>query len=112
MADFFIKRGDLSPVLEMTLKDGDGRAVNLATAQSVVLRMRERSTATNLAIAGTCVVTGSGRGEAEYRWVDGETDAGGTYRGEVFVTWSDGRTQTFPTRGWFEIIIGDSLAAS
>ena len=111
MADFFyIKRGDRLPVLTMTLRSSDGRAVNLATASSVVLRMRERGSTTNATIAGTCAVTGSGTGEIEYRWSSGETNSAGTYSGELLVTWGDGRTQTFPSRGSFEIIIGDSLA--
>lgn len=113
MADTFnIKRGDRLPVLEATLLDGDGKPLNLSTASSVTLRLRERGSTTNASIVGTCVVAGSSRGEVEYRWASGETDAVGTFAAELVVTWSDGRTQTVPSRGRLTVIISDSLAAT
>lgn len=112
MADFHIKRGDRLPVFEATLLDGDGKPINLATASSVTLRLRERGSASNLSLVGTCVVTNSSRGEVEYRWASGETDTVGTFQGELVVAWSDGRTQTVPSRGTLQVVVSESLAAS
>ena len=112
MADFHIKKGDRLPVFEATLLDGDGSPLNLSTASSVTLRLRERGSSANLSIAGTCVVTSASKGEIEYRWGSGETDTVGTFEAELVVTWSDGRVQTVPGRGMLRVVVNQSLAAS
>lgn len=109
MSDFQIKRGDRLPVLEATLLDSDGKPLNLATASTVQLRLRERSASTT-ALTGTCVITGAGRGEVEYRWGASDTASAGTFDAELVVTWSDGRVQTVPSRGVLKVIINQSLA--
>jgi hypothetical protein len=49
-------------------------------------------------------------GIVEYRWATGDTDTANTYNAEVEVDWGAGVTQTFPSKGYFTIVINEDLA--
>lgn len=49
-------------------------------------------------------------GIVEYRWATGDTDTATTYNAEVEVDWGGGVTQTFPSKGYFTIVVNEDLA--
>ncbi len=106
---FYIKQNDTSPALQVTLKDGDGNAVDVTGATTVfsmsvggVTKVSEQSV--------TAVTAASGI--VKYDWQAGDTGTVGNYLGEFEVTFGDGTIQTYPNNhdNRLEIIVGSEIA--
>lgn len=93
MPNFWIKQNDTGPPLQVTLKDGDGSAVDVTGATVAfsmsgagIVKVDEQSVTLTTAASG--IVT--------YSWQAGDTDTPGTYEGEFEVTFGGGQIQTYP----------------
>lgn len=108
MSDFTIKRNDLRPVLERTLKDSSGNVVDL-TNTSVDFHMRAAGNE-ELKVDSAATVTDATGGIVEYRWSSGDTDTTGVYESEFEVTFADGTPETFPNSEYITVTIHDDIA--
>ena len=112
MADFTIKKGDLLPELEATLKDGSDTAIDLTGRGGATVRfhMRATGTLTTKVDAAATIVTAAS-GEVKYTWVAADTDTAGTYFGEFEITWVTGsKLQRVPNDGHIEILVAENIA--
>lgn len=107
MTDFWIKEDDTSPVLEATLTDENGNAVDL-TGASVDFHMRRQLDDT-LKVDGTASIIDAANGKVQYSWSSGDTDTTGKYDAEFEVTYSSGDIETFPNHENIVIKITDDL---
>lgn len=105
---FYIKRNDTSPILNATLKDGDGAAVDLA-GTSVALKMKAVND-TSLKVDSACTIVDASNGKVRYTWAATDTNTRGSYQAEFQVTYSGGAIETFPNDGYVSIIITDDLS--
>ena len=109
------KRNDTNPI-SGTIKEktATGRtAVDIQSA-SVRFHMRNKAlTETVVDAAANNDQVGDGsdgtKGDWSYDPVAADTDASGSFWGEVEVTFADSTIRTFPTTGFFEVLIGDDL---
>lgn len=95
MADFYIKQGDLLPIMTATLADAHSDPVDL-TGATVTLRMSNRATGENKISSGSCVVVDATAGAVSYAWVSGDTDTAADYDAEFRATFLGGKRETFP----------------
>ena len=105
---FYIKENDTSPVLEVTLQDSDGDAVDV-TGATVRFHMRAIGSTTAKVNAAATIVTAAS-GVVRYTWQTGDTDTIGEFEGEFQVTFGGGAVQSFPNDGWLRISILDDIA--
>ena len=105
---FYIKQGDTSPYLQVTLKDGDGAVVNL-TGATAVFSMR-RGGSTTVSEQSATVVSPATAGVVRYTWGASDTATPGMYEGEFEVTFSGGEIQTYPNAGYIEINVLEQIA--
>lgn len=107
-----LKKGDRLPVLQMTLKDSDGAALDLTAVTGVTFRMRARgdgrASALKVNSAGA-VVAPATSGVVEYAWQAADVDTVGVYDAEWSLTYPSGG-QTVPTAGYVTVIIEQPLA--
>lgn len=110
---FYVKQGDLLPVIEATLKDSNAQPVPLAGC-TVKFHMRPRSGGTvkinALATKIDDNVTPSTRGIVQYPWTGTDTDTAGNFDCEWEVTTAGGHTITFPNPGPARVVISPQLA--
>ena len=93
---FDMKQGDLKPALQVTLKDGDGVAVNV-TGATVKFSMRNQATRALKINEGTVTLVTAASGIVRYDWVAGDTDTPGLYDAEFEVTYAGpAGPETFP----------------
>lgn len=104
MSDFFLKVGDRLPLFRVTLKDGNGDAVDL-TGCTVAFSMREQGSATKKITAAAATVITAASGIVEYTWAALDVDAAGTYLCEWRVTTGAGKVQTIPNDGTDRVVI-------
>lgn len=110
---FELKRNDLLPRWRVQLLQSDPSdpestlPVDLTSATGYVFTMKSGST-TKVNKAAMSAVNAA-QGLIEYAWMSGDTDVSGTYNAEVEVDWG-GYPQTFPSVGYFTILITDDLA--
>lgn len=106
-APFYIKKGDTSPSLLVSLTPSD---VDI-TGATVVFNLRARgSAATKVDRAAAVIVSPSGPAQLRYDWLAGDTDTAGDYEAEFEVTRGDGSIETFPNDGNIEIRITGDIA--
>jgi hypothetical protein len=99
-----MKVGDLLPVLEATLQDPAGAAVDLTQVTTVVFAMD------GVTLAGTAAVDADPTtGIVRYTWAGADTATAGEYYGEFKLTWSGGEEQTIPASGYVLIRITEDL---
>lgn len=124
MADFTIKKGDLLPELEATLKDGAGTAIDLTARGGGTVRFHMRlrdsgeptddpspSRAETIKVDAPATVVTAASGEVKYSWVAGDTDTAGDYFGEFEITWATGSLpQRIPSDGHLEILVMENIA--
>lgn len=94
MATFYIKQGDLLPVIEELLLNDDGTAINLSGATvkfHLVVPM-----VGNIIVNGVADVLDVTTGHVRYTWQTNDTTATGTYEREWEVTYGSGKTVTVP----------------
>jgi len=105
---FNIKRGDTSPVLQVTLQTGPDAnpvAIDLSTA-TVAFHMRD--SAGVLVVNVPAVVIDAPNGVVQHRWTLAHTATGGYFYAEFEVTFADLAKETFPNSGNIPVaIIGD-----
>jgi hypothetical protein len=105
--DFTIKQLDTLPVLTDTLTYSNGSAANL-TAATVQFVMRSLvSNATTTAAAAT--VVSAVAGTVSYTFTTQDTAMAGMYMANWIVTFSGGDVMTWPTDGYIEINVEESL---
>jgi hypothetical protein len=101
--DFYIKQGDVLPVITTQCLDENGAAVNL-TGASVRFLMRPQRQAA-IKVNALASITTAAEGRAKYEWQSGDTDRAGTYEAEWEVTFADGKKSTFPNDGYNTIAV-------
>lgn len=116
---FYIKRNDTAPVIQQTLLDSSGNAVDL-TGASVAFSLFDVNGKAPTAIlseaAATVVQTGSApnftnKGVVKYAWQAGDTaHTPGIYLAEWEVTFGDGTIETFPDNDFIYVYITADLA--
>lgn len=112
-----VKTGDTAPVVNATLTDSSGAAVDLSGA-TVKFIMATSSTPRSVVVdaAATLVQVGDGsdnsRGKVRYDWLAADTATAGSYVAEFEVTFSDLKVQTFPTQGFVDVTIVDDLGGT
>ncbi len=109
MADtFYIKQGDLLPVMEAYLSR-NGRRVDLTAATGVKFIMRLKgATATKVNAAASIV---SSTGYVQYAWAGTDTDTAGEYQAEWQVTWPGPKAETYPNDGYLTVIVTDDVGS-
>lgn|SRR3990167_2435230 len=108
MAVFYIKRNDTSPALQVTLKDGDGVAVNV-TGATVVFHMVDSVTRAVKVNAAATIVTAAS-GIVKYSWAAADTNAEGTFEAEFQVTFASGLVETYPNGEHITVRVTKDLA--
>ena len=93
MIDFYLKKGDVLPVIRMELQDSNSNAVNLSGA-AVAFNYKLRTSGT--IINRSSSVESDISGICQYTWVTGDTQVPGVYMGEFVVSFSNGKQMTFP----------------
>ena len=106
MADFTIKENDLLPVIQATITDSDGTAVDLSGG-TVKFLMLDQDNTLKVDAAGSFVTDGSD-GQVQYAWSGTDTDTAGGYRAEFEITIS-GKIVTAPNNGYLTIKILEDL---
>lgn len=118
MADVYVKRGDLQPIVRARLLDADQQPVPVAADADVTFTLRPilpRGSAPILnGVAATRVAPSSfdpeEEGWVEYAWEDGDTDVPGGFRAEFQILDDAGaQIQTYPNDGHIRIHIEDDL---
>jgi len=101
---FIMAEGDLSPIVEKTLQDGAGAAIDLTGAISVTF-LAEAIDPGIASIEGAAVVMNAAGGVVRYLWAAGDTAAPGLYRMRWRVVYSDSKPENFPQAGtdWLEV---------
>lgn len=107
MVDFTIKENDTSPVLQRTLVDSAGTAVNL-TGASVVFKMYDQVRATQV-VSAAATLDDAANGVVSYTWQAADTDVPGWYWVEFVVTYSDSSIEKFPNSGFISVKINKEL---
>lgn len=107
--NFYIKKGDTSPAIEATLRDGGGAPANIAGAIVVFSMKNERTGALKVNRQAASIVSAPG-GVVRYEWAEGDTDTSGRYLGEFEVTYDGGSIETFPNRGYLHVRVFDEVA--
>ncbi len=103
-----IKRGALYPKVDARLKNSDGTAIDLTTADGVTFSMRrlvDGEPGDVILQDEACTVVTAASGIVEYAWQTGETDIAGAHIGEFTITWSPGVTEIVPTKGYLNVRI-------
>lgn len=104
---FEIKRNDRRPYFRVQLTE-NGDPADLTAAVSASMIMKQGSTVKVNKAAMTFVDRPTG--VVQYAWAAGDTDTTGTYNVEVEIDWGSSEFQTFPSLGYFTVIISDDLA--
>ena len=97
MTDFWIKKGDTSPVITGQLLDGDLRPVNI-TGATVRFRAKDRTTGASV-IDAAATVTDATTGQVRYAWQAADTAAQREMLAEWVVTFADSTIQSWPNPG-------------
>lgn len=106
MSDFYIRRNDLLPTLQVVLSDAAG-AVDL-TGGTLLFNLRDPNAGSAKISGGSATITGAAGGSVTYSWVSGDTNLAGTYRAE-FVLRSGGKDRTFPNDSYLRVVILEDL---
>ena len=110
MTDYITKRGSVLEPLYVTLRSSDGSAVDLTSAQTVGLWVREP-------VSGQAIVSGAPMtilspptgGRVRYDWAPADVALFGLYFAELGVLWGTAQLQRFPADGYLVIDIQDDL---
>ena len=108
--DFVIKQGDTLPVLQQTLTDSTGAALNL-TGATVNFVMRSLVSSTPI-INSSATITNATSGIVTYTFTAANTATAGTYMANWVVTTSGGATLTVPSDGYLSIAVEQNLTTS
>lgn len=104
--DFQIKRFDLLPPIESTLKYADGSVINL-TGATVKFIMTTQQFVSVVNAAATVVTPLAGA--VSYDWAAGDTDDVGDFRAEWEITFGNGKPLTVPNGGYLTVTVTRDL---
>lgn len=104
----FVKKDDTRPFLDVELSDEGGYPLNLGGA-NITFSMRNSADGVLKVTAATCTILSELRGEVRHSWTSAMTDTAGSFEGEFTVTDYESRIQTFPSDGFINVIVVDSL---
>lgn len=104
----YLKSGDTAPALQATLQDGGGTAIDL-TGATVRFHMRQKGAIKPVVDSSAALVTPAS-GVVQYAWSDEDTALPGEYEAEFEVTYPSGIIETFPSNGFINVTIRESLA--
>src|SRR5437762_155508 len=99
MSEYEIKRGDLEPPMEFTLRQEDGTPIDVRGADSVktIIRLTNASHIATIIVNRAATIVSATAGQGLHIWADGETDQAGGCEAEWQITWPTGRPQTVPS---------------
>jgi hypothetical protein len=100
---FPLKVGDTAPVLQATLTDSSGSAVNLSGATARFRLLEPRGGTSKIDASAT--IHDATNGVVRYPWGDSDTDEAGRYRAEFEVEYADGSVETFPNDGYHDVVL-------
>jgi hypothetical protein len=109
MSAYRIKRHDLLPVVQGTCSDANG-PVDLTNATSVVFNLTLVGGSTPKVNRATAAFVDKPNGVVSYSWAGTDTDTSGSYNGEFEVGWPSSKPETFPNRGYINVVVYDDLA--
>lgn len=104
-ANFYLKKDDLLPEIEVILRGIDGKPLNLVGV-TVVFRMCDTAGAVKVSAAAT--ITDAANGVVKYTWVTGDTDTAALFNAVFKATFPAAKPITFPTIGFITIRIEDN----
>lgn len=106
---FNIKVGDTLPLLQATLTDGAGNAINVSGANGVSFRMRKSDGPAHVykAEGAADLTTDGSNGQVEFAFSAADTDTEGEFYGEFVIDWGGGDIQTIPNDDFLRIIVRD-----
>jgi hypothetical protein len=107
ISTFTIKKGDLRPVIQATLRDAVG-VIDLTNASGVSFVMNYPGGGSNKVNAAGTIVTAAS-GIVKYTWTGTDTDTAGTFDCEWEIDWGGGVPQTVPSEGYDRVIITEDL---
>jgi len=97
MADFYMKKGDLLPTFDVTLKDGIEPVDVSSGVDSIKFYMRDKNGSLKINGGSMTNITDGSDGQVRYSWTGTDTAQVGEFTAEVIVTWTTGtKPQTFP----------------
>lgn len=102
-----MKRNDLLPEINATLRDANGTVVDLTGAS---LEFHMFTTAGASKVNTTATIVSAAAGTVKYTWVGTDTDTAGEYNAEWEVTFASTKPQTFPNSGHTTVTIVADLA--
>jgi len=113
-ADLELKREDLTPAFEKTLRDPEGNVVDL-TDKKVTFRMRQVGADVLKVNAEADIVDPAKKGRVRYEWQTGDTTLAGVFDVECYVEDADDAEtptgpRTVPASFFFRVEIFNSLA--
>jgi hypothetical protein len=95
MTDFYIKKGDVLPVIRLEIKDTNGIPVNL-TGASVAFHYRLMVKNSTVNVRTTDIVDAA-NGIVQYSWITGDSSLAGVFKAEFIVTFeATGGQMSFP----------------
>lgn len=113
MTPFEIKRGDRRPSFSVVLMDNFGlpnqAPVDLSAAGTVTFSMWDHRTHAVKVNRGTATGAGVAGGTVTYAWGTADTTTSGLYDAEVEVLWNDGKAETFPSGGYWLVLIPEDI---
>lgn len=107
MGTLNMKKDDLEPKFIATLYNADGTVVDLTSASSVSLIVKQQGGAKYFKSAGA--FENRSGGIVSYTWASGNTDTVGNFQMEWEVIWPTARPETFPSNGYDSLVVGASL---
>ena len=105
--DAYIKQGDTLPVIQSTLTDSTGAALNV-TGGTVLFSMAAGVGQTAKVAGGTATFTAGGGsvGIVSYAWKTADTDTAGVYFAEwLYKAAAGGGSERFPNNGYQTIVV-------
>lgn len=98
MADFYLRTGDVLPVLQATLQDANGNIIDLTTAVSVKFRMEQPGDGAAPVVNAAATVLVAQEGSVEYQWQPADTANAGDFDAFFQIFWpgSPNQAQTVP----------------
>ena len=104
--NFYLKEGDTSPPLRVTVRDEKGNKVDL-TGCTATFSMRVKSAGTVKIDAAAATVEDDE--VLVYQWQGSDTDTAEIYEGEFDVTYSGGAKETAPNDDYITIYVDESV---
>lgn len=97
---------DTDSPIEDTLEDGSGNAVDISGFNSLDIHIEKPDgTLVTDDTTGNVTADDAANGDVSYDFQSTDLDQSGRYEYEWEVTFSDGGIETFPSRGFEEIIV-------